>query len=90
TALLTNSGTIAPGLSPGTLTVTGNFAQTAAGILQIQVGAAAASRLAISGTATLGGTLEIVAVGAATLNGTSRVLTAGSVTGRFASVVPQS
>ncbi|MBN8944350.1 MAG: autotransporter domain-containing protein [Rhizobiales bacterium] len=90
TALLTNSGTIAPGLSPGTLTITGNFAQTASGTLQIQVGAAAASRLAISGTATLGGTLEIVAVGTAPLNGTSRVLTASSVSGQFASVIPQS
>ncbi|MCZ0737057.1 autotransporter outer membrane beta-barrel domain-containing protein [Phreatobacter sp. AB_2022a] len=89
TAVLTNAGTVAPGNSPGTLTIAGNYVQTASGTLEIAVGAAAASRLAISGTASLGGTLLVVPAGAATLNGTSRILTAAAVDGRFASVLPQ-
>ena len=89
TAVLTNAGTVAPGNSPGTLTIVGNYVQTASGTLEIAVGAAAASRLAVSGTASLGGTLLVVPTGAATLNGTSRILTASAVDGRFASVLPQ-
>ncbi|QCI68746.1 autotransporter outer membrane beta-barrel domain-containing protein [Phreatobacter stygius] len=86
TAVLTNSGVIAPGMSPGTLNLNGNYVQTAAGTLQIQLGAATASRLALSGTAALDGTLQIVAAGPAVVNGTQRILTAAAVTGQFASI----
>ncbi len=58
-ASLVNNGTIAPGHSPGTLTVAGDYTQS--GTYQWE----AASkndydRLVVTGTATLGGTLELV------------------------------
>jgi outer membrane autotransporter protein len=54
-----NFGHVAPGNSVGTLTVTGNFSQNAAGTLDIEIkpDGSAADLLAVGGTATLAGTL---------------------------------
>ena len=61
---VTNSGaTIAPGNSPGTLTVTGNFTQASGGTLRMEVEgreAGAFDVLDVGGSATLGGTLDLV------------------------------
>jgi hypothetical protein len=57
-----NSGFVLPGLSPGTLTINGNYTQTAAGVLQMEIGGAAAGqfdRLVVTGAGNLGGTLDI-------------------------------
>lgn len=49
-----NNGIVAPGNSPGVLTILGNYSQLANGTLQIETG----DLLVVGGTATLGGTLE--------------------------------
>ncbi len=57
---LVNAGHVAPGASPGTLTLVGKFAQTATGVLDIDIGTLLASdKLVVSGTAALGGTLAL-------------------------------
>jgi hypothetical protein len=61
--LINNGGTLAPGNSPGTTTITGNYTQSALGTYEVEVGGLLAGTehdvLNISGTATLGGTLNV-------------------------------
>ena len=65
TGNVTNAGTVQPGGAgvAGLLTVTGNYTQTAAGSLLIDIGGTTVGtqydRLAVSGTATLAGTLGV-------------------------------
>ena len=63
TTTFTNAGTVAPGLSPGTLTVTGDYTQSSSGTLEIEIGGTTLDtdydQLAVSGTATLDGTLDV-------------------------------
>jgi len=58
-----NAGTARPGASPGILTITGNFTQTASGTLDIEIGGPTVStqydRLVVSGVANLAGTLRL-------------------------------
>jgi outer membrane autotransporter protein len=56
-----NGGTLAPGNSIGTLGVQGNLALSPAATQQIEVSATAADRTNVSGTATLGGTVQVAA-----------------------------
>ncbi|MGE0857834.1 MAG: hypothetical protein AB7P42_01950, partial [Gammaproteobacteria bacterium] len=57
---LVNEGHVAPGASPGILTIGGNYTQAASGFLDIDVGSLANSdKLAITGNATLNGTLAL-------------------------------
>jgi autotransporter-associated beta strand protein len=61
--LANTAGIISPGDSPGKLTVNGNFTQTSAGTLQIEVAGLALANhdlLAIGGSAALAGTLLLV------------------------------
>ena len=87
---LANAGQLSPGASPGTITVTGNFTQAATGTLTIELASATSfDSLAITGTATLGGTLAVSG-----LNGfvpqagqTFPIIdAAGGVSGKFATV----
>ena len=74
------TGTLAPGLSPGTLTVAGSYEQKSTGTLAIEVNGTAvgqADKLAISGTATLGGTLAITTGYVEALGDQIQILTAG-------------
>ena len=62
---LVNSGaTVAPGNSPGILTVNGNYRQQAGGAFEVELYGTTVGtqydRLAVSGTATLGGTLRLL------------------------------
>jgi fibronectin-binding autotransporter adhesin len=58
TSLLTNAGHVAPGGSPGTLALNGNFTQPSGGFLDIELSNAALFDVFnITGTAALGGTL---------------------------------
>ena len=58
-----NSATVSPGSSAGSLNIQGDYTQSAAGSLDIEIGGLTAGSefdvLDISGTATLGGTLEL-------------------------------
>lgn len=57
---VTNSGMVAPGTSPGTLHIAGEYIQTAAGRLEIEIASAASfDRLEITGSASLAGTLAV-------------------------------
>lgn len=60
--LLNDSGTVAPGSSPGTMTIEGNFTLAGSGILDIEIGGFTAGTfdlLGITGTAYLsGGTID--------------------------------
>ncbi|WKZ11958.1 MAG: hypothetical protein QY320_12835 [Gammaproteobacteria bacterium] len=55
---LLNNGNISPGNSPGILQVNGSYSQ-AAGTLGIELGQLAHDQLLVSGSATLGGTLDV-------------------------------
>ncbi|MBY0266170.1 MAG: filamentous hemagglutinin N-terminal domain-containing protein [Burkholderiales bacterium] len=67
TGTLANNGTLSPGLSPGTLTINGNYVQGAAGVLNIELGGTTQGVnydwLEVIGTATLAGTLNVTAFG---------------------------
>ncbi len=57
---LSNAGTLAPGASPGTLGLSGNYAQTAAGTFAVELESLGSHDLFnITGAAALGGTLAI-------------------------------
>ncbi len=93
-----NGGKVAPGVSPsfvasdaiGTLTVDGNFTQTSAGSLQVQLASLTSfDKLAIDGTASLSGRLELSnALGfTPALGNTFEIITAsGGVDGTFTQV----
>ena len=60
--MVQNGGFIAPGLSPGTLTIQGNYEQTANGRLDIEVAGTGAGQfdvLNVTGNATIGGGLRL-------------------------------
>jgi hypothetical protein len=83
---LTNAGTVSPGNSIGTLNLTGSYTQTSTGQFLVELDAASADRLVVSGTATLDGVLSsgLVASDYATLKGKSyTVLSAGAISGAF-------
>ena len=60
TGNVVNAGTVAPGLSPGTITINGNYTQASSGTLAAQLaGTGSYDQLIVSGTATLDGTLDV-------------------------------
>jgi autotransporter-associated beta strand protein len=63
---LVNNGVVGQAISPGTLTVTGNYTQGAGGSLRIGVAGLAPGQhdlLAVNGHAALGGTLQFIRLG---------------------------
>lgn len=64
--VLNNAGTVAPGFSAGTLSITGSYTQAAAGTLAIEIGGTTAGtqydRLAVSASATLAGTVQFTLI----------------------------
>ncbi|HET7435886.1 MAG TPA: kelch repeat-containing protein [Thermoanaerobaculia bacterium] len=91
TATLANDGTIAPGTSPGILTVS-NVNQSATGGTSIEIGSAIAGsgydRLAITGAATLNGVLNLSLLNAydPPLGTAFDILTFGSRSGTFSTI----
>jgi hypothetical protein len=84
-------GTVAPGTSPGNLAITGDYTQGSGGTLATEIAGTVAGtghdRLAVTGTATLDGTLAITTPGFTPSAGqTFQVLTAPTRTGTFGSV----
>jgi hypothetical protein len=63
---VTNSGALSPGASPGKLTITGAYTQTAAGVLNIELGGNSPGTnfdlLVVSGVSTLAGALNVTFV----------------------------
>jgi len=86
---LVNSGIVSPGDSPGTLTVIRNYTQSASGALRIEVASVTEhDLLAVSGHASLAGTLQFISLGGFTLHVGDRVtfLTANGISGIFDTV----
>jgi len=61
-----NSATVAPGASPGLITILGNYSQGPSGVLNIELGGTTAGsqydRLAVSGSATLAGAVNVTLI----------------------------
>lgn len=95
--VVNSGGTVAPGSSPGTLFIDGDFTQTLAGTLNTEIGGTTAGSeydvLSITGTAFLGGTLNVdfVDLGSglfdASLGDIFNILTAETLDGQFDSLV---
>lgn len=85
---LQSGATLSPGNSPGTLTVQGNLTFNSGSTYLAEVQGANADRVDVSGTATLAGTLRLVALGGAyTFNSAYTLLSAaGGSTGSFSQV----
>ena len=83
---VTNSGRVAPGGSIGTLSVAGNYAQTAGGTLSTSITPTANSVLAVAGTANIAGGFAIDASSGAYSKRTYTVLTSSGLTGKFSSL----
>ncbi|MBL8380298.1 MAG: PEP-CTERM sorting domain-containing protein [Burkholderiales bacterium] len=90
TTLLINAGHVAPGTSPGVLTLAGNFQQTSSGTLDIEIASTSVfDTLIVNGNAQLGGTLALQCIGACAIaTGNSFVVldATGDLTGTFATV----
>jgi uncharacterized protein with beta-barrel porin domain len=84
---VTSLGTLAPGNSPGTLTIGGNLTQTG-GAFDIEFGKGATDRIDVTGTTTLSGgpTVNAIPVGGA--SGTNAIFlhSAGGITGGVGAV----
>ncbi|MEM7393320.1 MAG: hypothetical protein AAF492_13330, partial [Verrucomicrobiota bacterium] len=84
-----SGGEVAPGLSAGELTITGNYDQEAGGTLHIELGGTTQSTeydlLNVSGTAQLNGTLELDIIDNFVLQNNDRfeILIAAGITGAF-------
>jgi hypothetical protein len=89
TGNVTNRAIVRPGVSPGQLQIKGNYTQKETGVLQIELGGPEAGsgsdRLAVSGTVTLAGTLNVSLVNgfAPPLGSAYDILTAGTCSGTF-------
>ena len=88
---VTNSGVVSPGNPFGTLTIQGNFTQTNSGIFHLEIGGLAPGDfgvLAVTGQATLGGTLQLVRTGNFQFQPGDKVvfLTANSIAGSFSTI----
>jgi len=84
-----NGGNLAPGNSPGTLTVAGNLVLTGANSTIIEIASPTDfDRIVVGGQATLGGALNITPYGGNTFayGQQYNILQAGSITGNFASI----
>ncbi len=85
-----NGGTVAPGNSPGTLTISGNYTQTSSGALDIEIASTSLfDRLIVSGNASLAGTLNVIPYSGFKLQYGQQFqfLQAGSISGAFDSIV---
>jgi len=94
---MTNAGELCPGYSPGILEVDGNFVQAAGGLLAIELAGTdnldpldpQFDQILISGSAALGGELEITELYTPGATHTWTILTAvGGITGSFDTITP--
>jgi hypothetical protein len=92
--VVNSGGTVDPGDSPGILTVQGGYMQDVNASLRAEIGGSLPGvnhdRLVVTGTAVLGGALQIALIGGfqPTIGTQFTILTAASVTGAFTQVAP--
>ena len=87
-----NSGTVVPGHSPGTISISGNYSQGASGTLNLEIGGRTAGtqfdQLAVAGQASLSGTLNVTLINGFRPNvgDVFQIIPNGSFSGAFAAV----
>lgn len=87
-----NGGTVAPGHSPGLMTVNGDYTQGANGVLNLEIGGTTAGteydQLKVNGTAALGGTLNISLINGfrPAVGDVFQLIVPNSITGSFAAI----
>lgn len=82
-----NGGTVSPGGTIGTLTIVGNYTQSSAGALDIELTSAGSSRLLVSGVAHLDGALVFTPISGVFRKGqVFDFFDAGAITGSFSSI----
>jgi hypothetical protein len=92
-SVVNSGGTVAPGNSPGTLTINGDFTQNGTGLFSEEIDGPAAGqfdKLVVTGTATLGGTLVIASTNGYQAPDTQQfqiVDAAGGITGTWGGIV---
>ncbi|MBK9121404.1 MAG: hypothetical protein IPM18_17635 [Phycisphaerales bacterium] len=92
---LSNSGgTVTPGLSLGTLAITGNYTQSGSGLFEVEVqglDTGEADRLAATGTLSLGGTLKVIAQGEYTpaIGDMFTIATSSGISGHFTDYIAE-
>lgn len=79
-------GIVAPGGSIGTLSIGGNYTQGSGSVLSIEVSPLAASALDVTGTASLGGTLNLIYAPGVYGANSFTIVSAANVTGTFSTV----
>jgi hypothetical protein len=91
-ALRNNGGIVAPGFSPGKITIQGPYTQGADGVLNIEIGGAEPGtgydQLRVVGTATLGGTLNVKLINGfqPRLGDVFEIIDPNAVSGQFAQI----
>jgi T5SS/PEP-CTERM-associated repeat protein/autotransporter-associated beta strand protein len=89
---INSGGILAPGDSPGILTVNGNYNQTSGGVLNVEIGGATPGtrfdQVAVSGSATVGGTLNLSLVNGfrPIVGQTFKIITSSSENGNFSTI----
>jgi hypothetical protein len=92
TGNVVNSGQISPGISPGILNITGNYRQTATGVLNIEIGGLTPGtqfdQLKVTGTATFDGTINVSLINGFTPNNgdSFQIITYTSPAGTFKTI----
>ena len=91
-AIRNNGGIVAPGFSPGKITINGDYTQGADGVLNIEIGGTEAGtgydQLRVVGTATLGGTLNLALINGFVprLGDVFEIIDPNAVSGSFAQI----
>jgi outer membrane autotransporter protein len=78
-------GALAPGNSIGTINISGNLSFVGAGNYVVEVNGAASDKTVVTGTATLGGTVQVVPLARLTTRTTYTILSGVPVSGTFGS-----
>ncbi len=88
-----NGGTVKPGSSIGTMSVTGAYVHQAGSTLEIEVGNSGADQVDVTGAATLAGTLDVKQQAGSTIAGGTQytiIKTTGGIGGAFGTVTDNS
>jgi len=89
---VTNSGTCKPGLTPGSISISGDYTQTTAGTLEAEIGGTTAGTeydtLSVSGRAILLGTLRVELIDGfePAIGDTFDIVTGGLISTKFATI----
>ena len=79
-------GTLAPGNSVGTITVSGNLTFNSGSTYAVELSSAGADRTNVTGTATLAGTVAVSSTAGSSLSNRYTILSAGTRSGTFSSL----